>query len=233
MKLTVVGCSPSWPNPGGAHSGYLVENDTGRVLLDCGPGVLSRLREHEDWPHLDAIAITHLHLDHSGDLVAWLWGLLTGAAVGSRGPDLWLPPGGAAQLARLASRFEEAFTIREYADGATFAAGGFEITPHEVAHYDEPTFGLRVEHAGTVLAYSADTGPTPALDALARDADLFLCEATLAEGSHEALRGHLTATEAAAVARRAGARRLLLVHRPVELDPDGHEIARDGLTIEL
>ena len=44
MKLTVVGCSPAWPNPGSAHSGYLLDHEGHRLLLDCGPGVLARLR---------------------------------------------------------------------------------------------------------------------------------------------------------------------------------------------
>ena len=56
MKLKVIGCSPAWPNPGGAQSGYLVEGPPGRVLLDCGAGVLAKLRELEDWPRIDAIA---------------------------------------------------------------------------------------------------------------------------------------------------------------------------------
>ncbi|MGH3131276.1 MAG: MBL fold metallo-hydrolase, partial [Gaiellaceae bacterium] len=73
MKLRVVGCSPAWPNPGGAQSGYLLEGE-GSLLLDCGPGVLARLRESTHWPALDAIAITHFHLDHWGDLVPWVWG---------------------------------------------------------------------------------------------------------------------------------------------------------------
>src|SRR6266516_156281 len=68
MKLEVVGCSPAWPNPGGAQSGYLIEGP-GRLLLDCGPGVLARLREQDSWPEIDAIVITHWHLDHWGDLV--------------------------------------------------------------------------------------------------------------------------------------------------------------------
>ena len=65
VRLTVIGCSPAWPNPGGACSGYLVD---GRLLLDCGPGVLAKLRLREPWPTVEAIAITHLHLDHWGDL---------------------------------------------------------------------------------------------------------------------------------------------------------------------
>ena len=63
MKLTVIGCSPAWPNAGGAQSGYLVEGE-GRLLLDCGPGVLARLRRLDDgWPRVDAVAITHFHAD--------------------------------------------------------------------------------------------------------------------------------------------------------------------------
>jgi len=64
VRLTVIGCSPAWPNAGGAQSGYLVEGPDGRLLLDCGPGVLARLRANDGgWPRVDAVAITHFHLD--------------------------------------------------------------------------------------------------------------------------------------------------------------------------
>src|SRR5947207_3435855 len=93
VKLTVVGCSPAWPNPGGAQSGYLVEGHGGRLLLDCGPGVLPRLRAAEGWPRVDAIAITHFHLDHWGDLVPWVFGAAYGPGRKTMPPELWLPPG--------------------------------------------------------------------------------------------------------------------------------------------
>ena len=233
MKLTVVGCSPAWPNAGGAHSGYLVENDGGRVLLDCGPGVLSRLRAAEEWPRIDAIVVTHFHLDHSGDLAPWLWGHRTGPARGLPTPTLWLPPGGHTELGRFATRFDETFHAQEYAPDEGFDVAGFRITPVEVDHYTEPTFGLRVENGGSVLAYSADTGPTPALTALARNADLFLCEATLDDDGEQGMRGHLTAPEAAEAAAEAGARRLLLTHRPEELATDGFDVAHEGLVFDL
>ena len=233
MKLTVVGCSPAWPNPGRVHSGYLLEQEGGRLLVDCGPGVLSRLREAEGWPTVDAIVITHMHLDHYGDLVAWLWGHLHVPPPGTVGPQLWLPPGGHAELERIASRFDEVFRLHEYTDGEPFDVAGFTVTPHAVLHYDQPTFGFRIDGGGTVVGFSADTGPTPALARIAAEADLFLCEATLDE-PETGQRGHLTAGEAAAAAREAGANRLLLVHRAIELDlPDGLELAHDGLQLDL
>jgi ribonuclease BN (tRNA processing enzyme) len=233
VKLTVVGCSPAWPNPGRAHSGYLLEHDGRRLLVDCGPGVLSRLREAEPWPEIDAIAITHMHPDHSGDLVPWLWGQLHVMPPGTRGPELWLPPGGSEDLAPLTARFTEVFTVREYPEDGPFDAAGFTVTPVAVSHYTQPTWGLRVEADGRVVAFSGDTGPTDALTALAANADVFLCEATLDQGE-PGPRGHLTAGEAAAAALAARAHRLLLVHRPTELaTPDGLELAYDGLEINL
>src|SRR3954454_10892566 len=91
VKLTVVGCSPAWPNPGGAQSGYLVEDGGGRVLLDCGPGVLARPRQDDVWPRVDAIVITHSHLDHWGDVVPWVWGAMY-LGLQDEAPELWVPP---------------------------------------------------------------------------------------------------------------------------------------------
>jgi len=75
VRLTVIGSSPAWPNPGSAQSGYLVESSAEprrSLLLDCGPGVLARLRANGG-ERVSAAAITHFHLDHWGDLVPWAW----------------------------------------------------------------------------------------------------------------------------------------------------------------
>ena len=232
VKLTVVGCSPAWPNAGSAHSGYLVSSEGRRVLLDCGPGVLARLRESEPWPTIDAIVISHLHLDHCGDLVPWLWGHVLGPATGVPGPELYVPPSGLARISTFAplGRFLQVFDVHEYADGVSFTAAGHTITARAVSHYVEPAYGFRVEHASAVLAYSGDTGPTPALVSLARDADVFLCEATLLvpEGDPH---GHMTPDEARTVARNANVRRLLLTHRAAEHPVD--DLVYDGFELEL
>ncbi len=241
VKLTVVGCSPAWPNPGGAQSGYLVESEEGRLLLDCGPGVLPRLRASEGWPLVDAIAITHFHLDHWGDVVPWVWGLQFGPARDLDPPALWLPPGGRETLARLGEHlgqrnmFESAFRIDEYADDVPFTAAGSTVTPRRVLHYQMLAFGFRVSQNGRTLAYSGDSGPSDALPELARGADLFLCEATLLAPNPEGgTRGHLAAGEAGEAFRVAGAKRLLLTHRPAERPlPNGYEQVYDGFELDL
>ena len=239
MKVIVVGCSPAWPNAGGAQSGYLVEG-AGRLLLDCGPGVLARLRNgNGGWPDVDAIVITHFHLDHWGDLVPWTFGAAFGPGRGVTKPELWLPPGGSGRLRQLggqlafAERLEQAFQLREYRAEEPFSAAGFEVTPMQLAHYEELTFGLRVSDGAHSVAYSGDTAPTPRLAELARDADVFLCEATLAD-PEPAERGHLTAGEASDAFEASGARRLVVIHCPDELPLDPSvERAYDGLEVDL
>jgi ribonuclease BN (tRNA processing enzyme) len=242
MKLRVVGCSPAWPNPGGAQSGYLIEGP-GRLLLDCGPGVLARLRADDGlvWPRVDAIVVTHWHLDHWGDLVPWVWAAMVGPAKDLPQPELCLPPDGTEHLRVLGSRlgredmFDVSFKCREYKAGEPFEAAGLEVTAIRLPHYTLQTFGLRVSNGSRVLAYSGDSGPSEQLAELARDADLFVCEATLERPELDGdLRGHLSADEAVAAFEASGARRLLITHRPHELPLDGGlELARDGMEIEL
>lgn len=237
VQLTVIGSSPAWPNPGSAQSGYLLEHDGRRLLLDCGPGVLGRLRE-AGTVDVDAIAITHFHLDHWGDLVPWVWLVAFGAQT-PRGTELWLPPAGRGELTRFSelwgnpNMFEHAFELREYEPGEVFDAAGFEVEPRRVLHFELNAFGFRVRdpEQDRVLAYSGDSGPGPQLAELARGADLFLCEATLERPENEREpRGHLAPGEALAAADGP----VLLTHRPVELPaPDGVPLAYDGLVVSV
>lgn len=234
VRLTVIGSSPAWPNPESAQSGYLVEGP-GRLLLDCGPGVLGRLPERG--AEIDAIAITHFHLDHCGDLVPWAW--LTAYKPPRRTslPELWLPPAGIKELSVFAGfwgvpwMWEKTFTLHEYEEDQPFDAAGFEIEARQLPHYGMQAFGFRVSQNGRTLAYSGDSAPGRELRDLARGADLFLVEATLAHGDLDSVpRGHLSAEEALAAADGP----VLLTHRPVELPaPEGVPVATDRLVVEI
>jgi ribonuclease BN (tRNA processing enzyme) len=191
---------------------------------------------------VDAIVITHFHLDHWGDLVPWTFGSMFGPGRDVPPPQLWLPPGGKAELEQFGVRLGfagmfDAFEISEYVEGESFEADGLTITPIRVPHYQLQTYALRVSDGKTTLAYSGDSAPSPQLAEVGRDADVFLCEATLAEsreGGADGLRGHLSADEAIAAFEDSGARRLVIIHRPSELPlPDGIERAADGDTYDV
>ena len=242
MRLTVIGSSPAWPNPGSAHSGYVLDANGTRLLLDCGPGVLGRLREKELWPRVDAIAITHFHLDHWGDLVPWVWGSFYLATNGPLPkPALWVQPGGAEFLTGLGERlgfpdmFEKTFELQEYQPDTPFDIGPLVVTPTRVPHYKLQTYAFRVEADERTLAYSGDSAPSEELVSAARDADLFVCEATLLRGELDGEpRGHLSLDEAVEAFEASGAKRLLVTHRPCELEtPDEFELAHDGLELDV
>lgn len=242
MRLTVIGSSPAWPNPGSAHSGYLLQADGSRVLLDCGPGVLARMRETSIWPQVDAVAITHFHLDHWGDLVPWVWGSFY---LNPNGPmpksELWVQPGGRAFLEDLGERlgfpdmFERTFDVKEYEPDTPFSIGKLSVTPTRVPHYLLETYAFRVEADDRVITYSGDSAPCEELVESARGADLFVCEATLLRPELDGPpRGHLTLDEAVEAYEASGAKRLLVTHRPRELPtPDEFELAYDGLEVEV
>jgi ribonuclease BN (tRNA processing enzyme) len=171
--------------------------------------------------------------------VPWSYGVEWGTGRGSPRIDLWVGTGDSARLLDLVEHvgavpiFEKAFTLREYEEATSFSIGPFTLTSRVVPHYDIRCSALRVETGNATLAYSADCGPNDAVVEIARDADLFLCEATLGQ-LELGRRGHLTHDEAVAVFERSGAKRFAVVHRPAELElPDDVERAGDGLVFDV
>src|SRR3954447_6883721 len=153
VRLTVIGSSPAWPNPGSAQSGYLVETSgepPRRLLLDCGPGVLGRLRELGC--RVDSVAITHWHLDHCGDLIPWAWLNAYSPEAGQNRPELWLPPGGRAELETFTrywgvpEMWERAFDVSEFTQEDVFETAGFTVQAVQLPHYTMQAFGFRVRN---------------------------------------------------------------------------------------
>src|ERR671923_195111 len=68
MRLTVLGGCGAWPAAGQACSGYLVEDDGFRLLLDPGYAVVPRLLQRVDAAEVDAVLVSHGHPDHCADL---------------------------------------------------------------------------------------------------------------------------------------------------------------------
>jgi ribonuclease BN (tRNA processing enzyme) len=229
VRITIVGCSGSFPGPDGPASCYLVEAEGFRMLMDMGSGGLGAVQQYAGLYEIDAICLSHLHADHCLDVC----GYSVARTFHPDGPKPRIPVYGPAQTevrlgralaadpaaddagADTRDRITEAF------DFVTVTAGTTEIGPLRVTaermNHPVETYGYRLEHAGRSLAYSADTGPTEALVRLARDADVLLCEASFVEpgdGSATALPEnlHLTARQAAQHAARAGVGQLVLTH---------------------
>ena len=236
MEFTVLGKSPSWQDASGACSGYLVQEDGYGLVLDCGNGVFSKLRQHRDYIDVDSVLISHLHADHFLDLVPFSYALKYAPrqqpvpVAGWPGtnhparPALYAPVGAGEMFRHIAACWgdpeliESAFGLHEYDVGDDLDIGPFTARFCEVPHYTR-TFAVELANgSGTRLTYSADCSPNDELVRFARATDLLLIEATLPRPERTGERGHLTPMEAGDHGRRAGARRLVVTHFSDELD---------------
>ena len=215
MRLTVIGCSGSFPGPDSPGSCYLVEAEGFRLLLDLGNGALGALQRYVGLYDVDAICLSHLHADHCLDLCSYTVARLY-PADGAMPPIPVYGPAGTAERMTRAYSMEPGPEVRKAFEFRTLTPGTQRIGPIQVTadHMNHPveTFGFRLEHAGRSLTYSADTGESAALEGLARDTDLMLCEASFLDAAGLPRGVHLTARQAAEHATRAGARRLVLTH---------------------
>lgn len=243
MRLTIVGCSGSYPGPHSPASCYLVETDdaagrTWRVVLDLGSGALGALHRYVDPLAVDAVLLSHLHADHCLDLA----GYYVLRKYHPQGPQpripVWGPEGTADRMARAYDLptdpgMRHEFDFREWAGPVQL--GPLTVEPVPVSH-PVPAFGLRVSAGGATFAYTGDTGPCVELEELARDVDLLLAEASFRSTDDNPPDLHLTGADGGRVAKLARARRLVLTHVPPWYDPAGQlaeAAAEYGGPIEL
>lgn len=248
MKLTVLGASGTWPAPGGATCGYLVQHEDTNVWLDAGTGTFAKLQEYIPVGDLAAIVVSHGHPDHFVDVVPCFYARHYGR-MGDPALPFYSPEGFMELASLLVSEggrnvMAEAFDFRTLRGGEHFQVGPMSVEAFEMTHIGVRALGYRIEAGGTVLAYTGDTGPCDAAVDLARDADLFLAEATYQDASNM-MPFHLSATQAGEVAKAAGATRLMLTHLTPDLDPEVSrreagatfegviDIATQGLAVEV
>ena len=221
MRLTVLGGCGGFPAAGLACSGYLVEHDGFRLLIDPGYAIVPRLLAVADAADVDAVLVSHGHPDHCADLNP----LLRARAMRDQPPPalpVFAPPGALEAVLALdrPGMLDDAIALREFTPGDRLEVGPFGVRSWLLPHW-LPNAGLRLEADGQVLAYTGDSGPSPLLAELARGAGVFLAEATnpwQLTGSNA--RYLSTARQAGAVAREAGAGRLVLTHLWPGTDPD-------------
>src|SRR4028119_366959 len=107
MKFIVLGSGTSVPHPHRSSSGYWVETANGSILLDCSASAIHRMAQEKlDWANLDAIWISHFHLDHVGGLAPFLFGSRNAPAMRARRKPLQIF--GAKGLKKLLAAFDRA-----------------------------------------------------------------------------------------------------------------------------
>jgi ribonuclease BN (tRNA processing enzyme) len=243
VELTVLGGSGAWPRPGQACSGYLVEHDGYRILIDPGYGVMLEVQRYCRPGDIDAVLISHGHPDHCADLTAVIRARVLGP-----GDHPVLPLVGPVEAIEAVLATDPIQSVIGAAEvigadpGETVELGPFTIESAEVRHH-VTTFGFRITSSdGAVLAYTADSGVSADRVDLARDAGLLIAEATYPEGTPAEDARYLSdARQVAQLALDADVDHCLLTHLLPYADPiralalvrnagfDAVELARPGL----
>jgi ribonuclease BN (tRNA processing enzyme) len=212
VRLTVLGGCGAWPEAGQACSGFLVEQDGFRLLVDAGYAILPRLLHLVSAAQLDAVYISHGHPDHCADLNP----LLRARALGGEPPPplpVYAPPGALDAVLALdrPGMLAGAYAVTEFRPGDRLRIGPFQAATMLLPHW-LPNAGLRLAAAGRVLAYTGDSGGAE-IASLAQGADLLLAEATYPDQVPPGDQPFLSSARAAGQhAAQAGVARLLLTH---------------------
>jgi ribonuclease BN (tRNA processing enzyme) len=257
MQLVVLGSGTSVFHPRRTSAGFWLQTEQGSLLLDCSADAPHRMAaENLDWPNLDAIWISHLHLDHCGGLAPFLFGIKWSPGMGARTKPLKIIGcEGVEKLVRAIDDahayelFEQPFPLEFQEIAAHEKLASFEMiaglethaisTPHRAE-----SLALRViDSNGAKLVYSSDTGYSESLARFAATADLLILECSFYQNKPTSK--HLELADALQIARAAEPRKLLLTHLypewdGVELEREAKKLwagetieARDGLRISV
>jgi ribonuclease BN (tRNA processing enzyme) len=244
VELTVLGSSAMFGTTERACSGYLLRFGDTCLWMDAGAGSWRNLVASIDFKKLDGVLLSHRHPDHTSDVFQAFHARQYGGLEPLPPIPLWAPAETLERVCAFGGELDQSFELRTVAAGDALDIGPASLKFVAMAHPAE-TIGTRLSFDGTVVAYTADTGPDADLAALASGADLFVCEATL-QDRDEPWDGHTSASVAARTASRIGVGRLLLTHLPPGRDLDVSleeargaagdipvELARDGQRLVL
>jgi ribonuclease BN (tRNA processing enzyme) len=215
VDLHVLGGCGAWPAAGQACSGYLVEHEGFRLLIDPGYAILPRLLRLMAADDVDAVLVSHRHPDHCADLNPLLRAraLRDDMAPAPALPVFALP--GALDAVLALDRpglLDDAIELHAFEAGDSFAIGPLAAASRPLPH-SVPNAGVRLTGGGRSLAYTGDAAADAALVELARDADVLLAEASYVDAVPAEERPTLSsARDAGRQAAEAGVGTLVLTH---------------------
>lgn len=226
MKLTVLGSGSTVPHPRRTSSAYWLETSGGNLLLDCSATAPSRASAcGVDWPNLDAIWISHFHMDHCGGIGPLLAGAKHATQTKTRTQPLRIfGPAGLRDLVDRMSDVHDYRLLKQSFPVEIVEIGElekFEILPGVEAvgmktlHTDE-SHAIHIRDGETTLVYSADTGFDKRLSAFGRNVDLLILECTFIRD--KPVEKHLELAEAMFLINKAKPKRAMLTHFYPEWD---------------
>lgn len=220
MKITILGSGTATPSLERNSSGLFIQTPSLKVIVDMGPGTLRRMCEaHVDYKDIDVIALTHFHPDHVTDFISFLfasnyaYGPMRNEPFHVIGPTglkqfhnslvgifgNWIVPSGNRMLMHEMSA----------TDPDSLEIESVKIRSAPAAH-SFPCLSYRIDADETSLTISGDSDVSENLIELAQGSNTLVCECSMPDNMK--INGHMTPSEAGAIAAQASVIRLILTH---------------------
>ncbi|KPK01110.1 MAG: hypothetical protein AMK71_06790 [Nitrospira bacterium SG8_35_4] len=222
MKLTILGSGTCVPSLRRNASGYFLEQDAHRVLVDCGSGTLLQLEKAgKRYTNIDAVFITHSHPDHFADLMPFMHALLATPGFRREQPltlfasASFLEYFDRAIVTVLGGLRNLPLTLLEVTD--RFDSGPFQVLSTQTLHSAD-SMAFRFEHVDKSVVFTGDADYDQGIIALSENADLLIADCSFPEALK--VKGHLSSRECGLVAQKAGVKKLVLSHLYPADSPD-------------
>ena len=238
MKLTILGSGTCIPSVKRGPSGYLIQTEDSKILLDCGSGTTWKLENiGVNYLEIDHIFFSHIHPDHTADLVPFLFATKYNHYEKRRKPlNIWGGKGFIKFFDALKKAYDnwivpEDLSIDEIKGGSeTFK--DFKITTTKVPHIDG-SLAYKITSAEKSIVYSGDTDYSESLINLAHKCDLLIIECALAKNEYD-LKGHLTPNEVIRTVNAAKPKKVIVTHLYPECDQENVvETIRNSVETEI
>ena len=234
MLIRVLGSGTGVPSLERNAPAYLLRADGLRLLVDCGSGTLLQLeRAGETYRQIDAVFITHTHPDHTADLVPLIHALCHTPGFERRADLLVVgPPDVRTWLEHCAAgvlRAARTFDLRLVDMPDRLALGALRVRACATRHTDT-SLAYRFEHGQRSIAFTGDAELDETLTRLCAGVDLLVADCSYPD--ELATSGHMSASDCGHLARKAGARHLLLSHLYPTAQPDAIRVTQAGRVFE-
>lgn len=220
MILKILGSVSPYPKGDNNCVGYLIYDTDKKILLDCGNGITRLMKFPNDLEDL-TIIICHLHKDHYADLSAIAYASYVYHNLGllSSKVKVYIPNSKDLEDYHYLINYgnENYMDFCVYDEKSNLNINNINVSFYQTQHSIK-TFAMNIIKGNIKLSYSADAGYEENISLFFQDADILICESSFLKHQKNSNINHLSAEEAAMIAKKSNVKKLILSHFWPEID---------------
>ena len=213
MKCRVIGFYGGSTIANNATSGYLVESDLTKIMLDCGAGVISQIQNLYDLNKIDHCILSHYHYDHFSDIGAFIYHRLIQKQLGNKEENLRVYTQ-KDEIFFNSFKFDDVSDIIEIDENSRLKIADIDVS-FMVSEHPIKCLAIKLQSNGKCIVYTADAALDKALANFASNCDLLITECSLYPAYNGKKSGHMNTSDVAELINLAKPKTTILSHLPI------------------